>query len=77
MGYDSAESICDAVLQKVTPQDLVFQRQDDYGDRYTAIISLTDQREQLREILTAWIVLKGKNIARFVTAVPQRSRRQK
>ncbi|MEA5477575.1 hypothetical protein VB774_08075 [Pseudanabaena galeata UHCC 0370] len=77
MGYDSPESIRDTILQKVTPQDLVFQRQDAYGDRYTAIVSLTDHREQSREILTAWIVLKGENIARFVTAVPQRSRRQK
>ncbi|MCX5935544.1 MAG: hypothetical protein NTU99_12330, partial [Pseudanabaena sp. LacPavin_0818_WC45_MAG_42_6] len=77
MGYDTAESIRDTILQKVTPQDLVFQRQDAYGDRYTVIVSLTDHREQSREILTAWIVLKGKNIARFVTAVPQRSRRQK
>ncbi len=77
MGYDSAESIRDAILQKVTPQDLAFQRQDAYGDRYTAIVSLTDRHEQSREILTAWIVLKSENIARFVTAVPQRSRRQK
>ena len=53
----------------------MFQRQDAYGDRYTAIVSLTDQRQQSREILTAWIVLKDENIARFVTAVPQRSRR--
>jgi hypothetical protein len=76
MGYDSTEAIRDTILQKITPQDLVFQRQDAYGDRYTAIVSLTDQREQSREILTAWIVLKGEKIARFVTAVPQRSRRQ-
>jgi len=77
MGYDIAEAIRDAILQKVTPQDLVFQRQDAYGDRYTAIVSLIDQRQQSREILTAWIVRKDENIARFVTAVPQRSRRQK
>jgi hypothetical protein len=75
MGYDSAEAIHEAILQKVTPQDLMFQRQDDYGDRYIAEILVANHREQLREILTAWIVLKGENIARFVTAVPQRSRR--
>jgi hypothetical protein len=76
MGYDSTEAIRDAILQKVAPQDLIFQRQDAYGDRYTALVLLIDQHEQSREILTAWIVLKGENIARFVTAVPQRSRRQ-
>ncbi len=76
MGYDSTEAIRDTILQKITPQDLIFQRQDVYGDRYTAIVSLTDHRGQSREILTAWIVLKGENIARFITAVPQRSRRQ-
>ena len=49
MGYDSAGSIRDTILQKVTPQDLVFQRQDAYGDRYTAILSLTHRREQSKE----------------------------
>ncbi|MFN9873256.1 MAG: DUF6883 domain-containing protein [Pseudanabaena sp.] len=77
MGYDNPEAIRDTILQKIAPSDLIFQRQDAYGDRYTAIVSLIDQREQSREILTAWIVLKGENIARFVTAVPQCSRRQK
>ncbi|NJL89123.1 MAG: hypothetical protein HC916_04445 [Coleofasciculaceae cyanobacterium SM2_1_6] len=76
MGYDSAEAIRDVILQRVAPQDLIFQRQDAYGDRYTAQILIADLHGQLREILTAWIVLKDENIARFITAVPQRIRRQ-
>ena len=76
MGYDNAEAVRDAILQQVTPQDLMFQRQDAYGNRYTAVILVSNHLNQSREILTAWIVLKDENIARFVTAVPQRSRRQ-
>jgi hypothetical protein len=76
MGYDSAEAIRDVILQSVAPQDLIFQRQDVYGDRYTAQILIADRHGQLREILTAWIVLKDENIARFITAVPKRTRRQ-
>ena len=74
MGYDRPEAIRDAILQQITPQDLVFQRQDAYGKRYTAVILIAGQLKRSREILTAWIVLNDENIARFVTAVPQRKR---
>lgn len=76
MGYNSPESIREAILQKVTPNDLVFQRQDAYGYRYTATIDLLGQLNRTWEILTIWIVLTDENIARFITAVPQRTRRR-
>lgn len=37
LGFDSPESVREAILTSVEVADLEFQRQDQYGDRYQAV----------------------------------------
>ncbi|MEM9091662.1 MAG: DUF6883 domain-containing protein [Cyanobacteria bacterium P01_F01_bin.53] len=47
-----------------------------HGQRYQAIISITTGPSgKTKRIKTIWIVLFGEAIARFVTAIPQRRRK--
>ena len=50
--------------------------QNEYGDRYRATIVIIGSSGVSWHIRTIWIVLFGEDIARFVTAVPERLRRQ-
>jgi hypothetical protein len=50
--------------------------QNAYGKRYQAIILVTGRSGVSWQIRTGWIVLSGEDIARFVTAFPQRFGRQ-
>ncbi|WP_349262791.1 DUF6883 domain-containing protein [Allocoleopsis sp.] len=42
------------------------------SDRYQASVPITGSTGLSRQILTVWIVLFGEDIARFVTAFPDR-----
>jgi hypothetical protein len=51
---------------------LLSQDTTDYGKRYRAYIEIVGRSGETRRIRTVWIVLTGEDIARFVTAVPDR-----
>lgn len=72
MGFSTPEELRSAILSEVTLDQLQPQGQNAYGDLYRAYIQLTGPSSQTRRIRTVWIVLFGEEIARFVTAVPDR-----
>jgi hypothetical protein len=76
MGFESATDIQEAVLAKVSVDLLQPQGQNDYGDRYQAVVLIEGPSGVSRLVKTVWIVLFDEDVARFVTATPQRSRRQ-
>ena len=75
MGFESAADIREAVLAKVSVDLLQPQGQNDYGDRYQATVLVEGPSGVSRSIKTIWIVLFDEDVARFVTATPQKSRR--
>lgn len=76
MGFQSPEAIREALLAEVSIDLLQLQGQNAYGDRYQAVILITGPSGVAWLIRTGWIVLIGEDIARFVTAVPERFGRQ-
>jgi hypothetical protein len=76
MGFDSPEAIRAAILANVTIDDLEPNEPSTYGERYQAVILIEGPSGIARYVRTGWIVLAGEDVARFVTAVPERSRRQ-
>ncbi|PSB24182.1 hypothetical protein C7B69_13755 [filamentous cyanobacterium Phorm 46] len=76
MGFESPEAIREAILTQISLDLLRSVGQNDYGERYQAIILITRPSGVSWQIRTGWIVLFGEDIARFVTAVPQRFGRQ-
>lgn len=77
MGFDSPEAIRAAILAKVTVDLLEARGQDTYGYRFQAVVSMTGLSGVTWQVRTGWIVRYGEDVARFVTAIPERSRRQK
>ncbi|WP_397428447.1 DUF6883 domain-containing protein [Phormidesmis priestleyi] len=51
--------------------------QDDHGYRFQAVVFITGPSGVSWQIRTGWIVRYGEDVARFVTAFPERSGRQK
>ncbi|MBD1812623.1 DUF6883 domain-containing protein [Microcoleus sp. OTE_8_concoct_300] len=76
MGFESPEAIRDAIIAQISLELLQPVGQNDYGERYQAIILVTGRSGVSWQIRTGWIVLSGEDIARFVTAFPQRFGRQ-
>lgn len=76
MGFESAEAIRQAILAEISLKLLQPQGQNAWGDRYSASIRITSPSGRSKQILTAWIVRFGEDIARFVTAVPDRKGEQ-
>jgi hypothetical protein len=76
MGFESAADIREALLAKMSVNLLQPQGQNDYGDRYQAVVLVEGPSGEFRLVKTVWIVLFEENVAKFVTATPQRSRRQ-
>ncbi|MGF1601616.1 MAG: DUF6883 domain-containing protein [Thermosynechococcaceae cyanobacterium] len=62
-----------AVLNSVKVADLQFQRQDQYGERYQAISLIQGVSGISWWVKSGWIVRSGETVARFVTAIPQKS----
>ena len=75
LGFDSPESVREAILTSVEVADLEFQRQDQYGDRYQAIKLVQGLSGASWWVRTGWIVRFGESAARFVTAIPEKSQR--
>ncbi|MGL5058825.1 MAG: DUF6883 domain-containing protein [Microcoleus sp.] len=76
MGFESPEAIREAIIGQMSLELLQPVGQNDYGERYQAVILITGRSGISCQIRTGWIVLFGEDIARFVTAFPQRFRRQ-
>ncbi|OKH37077.1 hypothetical protein NIES2119_14755 [[Phormidium ambiguum] IAM M-71] len=76
MGFESPEEIREAILAQVSLDLLQPVGQNNYGDRYQAVILITGRSGVCWQIRTGWIVLFEEDIARFVTAVPERFGRQ-
>ncbi|MEO0521105.1 MAG: DUF6883 domain-containing protein [Cyanobacteria bacterium P01_A01_bin.116] len=75
LGFDSPESVRAAILDSVEVASLQFQRQDQYGDRYQAVEWIQGLSVIGWWVRTGWIVRFGETVARFVTAIPERSQR--
>ena len=76
MGFSSPKSLREAILANVTLDQLEPKSPNQYGDRYQAVILIRASSGVTWHIKTIWIVLTGENVARFVTAVPERFGRQ-
>lgn len=77
MGFESPEAIREAILAKVMIDLLEASGQDDHGYRFQAVFLITGLSGVSWQIRTGWIVRYGEDVARFVTAFPERSGRQK
>lgn len=75
LGFDRPEAVCEAILAQTTPDLLEPVQANGYGQRYQAIIFITGPSGRTKWIKTIWIALFGESIARFVTAVPQRRKK--
>ena len=72
MGFESPEAIREAILAEVSLNILQPQSQNEQGELYPAYIQVTGDSGISRRIRTVWIVLFDEDVARFVTAVPDR-----
>ncbi|MCT7978012.1 DUF6883 domain-containing protein [Laspinema olomoucense] len=72
MGFESSEAIREAILTEVSLDILQPQSQNEQGELYRAYIEVTGISGISRRIRTVWIVLLDEDVARFVTAVPDR-----
>lgn len=76
MGYQSAAMLREALLARVNADLLTPEGRNAYGECYRMIVTLTDVSGRPWQIRTCWIVLAGEDVARFVTAFPDRTGRQ-
>ena len=72
LGFESPEAIRESILSEVSPSMLQPDRQNDFGNLYRAYVRVTGPSGLSRRIRTVWIVRFNEDIARFVTAVPER-----
>jgi hypothetical protein len=72
MGFESPEAIRDIILSLVSLDLLQFQDQNNYGERYRAYIEIVGPAGISRRIRTVWIIIFNEDVARFVTAVPDK-----
>jgi hypothetical protein len=76
MGFESPEVIREAILATVTIDRLKPREATNYGEKYQATVLIEGASSVAWRIKTVWIVLTGEDVARFVTAVPERFGRQ-
>jgi hypothetical protein len=76
LGFEDPEAIREAILASVTVDLLEPRELNDYGARYQATMLIEGPSGVNWRIRTGWIVLTGEDVARFVTAVPERFGRQ-
>jgi len=72
MEFESPEAIRETILAEVSLDMLQLQSQNEQGELYRAYIQVTGASGISRRIRTVWIVIFNEDIARFVTAVPDR-----
>lgn len=74
MGFDRPETLRGTLLARVSIEALNLQRRDVYGERYMAVVPLRGPSGVSRQIRTLWSVRTGEDVARFVTAFPEKGR---
>lgn len=72
--FESAEAIRESILAEVSLSMLQPERQNNFGNLYRAYIRITGPSGLSRRIRTVWIIRFNEDIARFVTAIPERKR---
>jgi hypothetical protein len=77
LGFESPEAVREAILSQVTIAQLEPSGANSHGEKYQMTILIEGPSSVIWRIKTAWIVLTGESVARFVTAVPERLGRQK
>ena len=76
MGFQSANVLRQALLAEVTRDLLKPSGQNAYGHLYQATIWITGPSKLSCQVRTIWIVLFDQDVARFVTAYPDRRKKQ-
>ncbi|WP_008317675.1 DUF6883 domain-containing protein [Leptolyngbya sp. PCC 6406] len=66
--------IREVILDSVAVTDLEFRRQDQYGERYQTVSLIQEMADTAWWVRTGWMVRLRETVARFVTAVPERSK---
>ena len=69
MGIDDAEALRDALLQAVKTHEAQLGLHDVHGQRYTINFTL-DWRDRQAIIRSGWIIDRGSEVPRLVTAYP-------
>ncbi len=72
LGFESAEAIRESILSEISLSMLQPDRQNNFGNLYRAYVRVIGPSGLSRRIRTVWIVRFNEDIARFVTAVPER-----
>jgi hypothetical protein len=75
LGFESPEAIREAILAQVTVDQLELKETNSFGEKYQVTVWLEGVSNVIWPIKTVWIVLTGDNVARFITAFPERLRR--
>ena len=75
LGFETPEAIREAILANVEIDELEPKEVNDYGQKYQVTLCFQGSSGATWQIKTVWIVLTGEDVARFVTAVPERFRR--
>lgn len=75
IGFQSAEALRHALLAEISAELLQQNGKNEYGDFYRATIWLTGPLGLSCQIRMVWIVLFGQDVARFVTAYPDKYQR--
>ncbi len=71
LGYaDGDWDRLEADIRSILTNDATVGEQTDYGQKLEARGGITGPAERNAEIVTAWIILKGERMPRFVTAYP-------
>jgi hypothetical protein len=77
MGFQSAEVLRSALLATLSKDLLQSSGQNAYGDFYEAVVWLTGPSKRSYLVRTVWIVLFDQDVARLVTAYPERRKGRK
>ena len=72
LGFDLADELRQAILAEISPDMLKPHGKHPYGDRYLASIQVDSPTGRSQAILTVWLVRFGEDIARLITAYPDR-----
>ena len=72
LGFSSANELRQAVLAEISTDMLKPQGKHPYGARYIASIQVNSPKGRSQAILTVWLVRFGEDIARLITAYPDR-----
>ncbi|MGQ0591274.1 MAG: DUF6883 domain-containing protein [Gammaproteobacteria bacterium] len=60
----------EADIRSILTNDATVREQTEYGQKLEVRGSITGPAERNAEIVTAWIILKGESVPRFITAYP-------